>query len=129
MVNKKIIVMIMVAMMVVGTIAVGAYAEAKPQAAIPGVVGEEHLKAVGELSERYNNGEFELDYWIKMEHAENYWIVELWGESDACQNQLALGIYTHAPTEEDIEFLWSTRVSKYAIYEALEEYNYCRRLP
>jgi hypothetical protein len=122
MVNKKFIVMMMVVIVVIGTITIGAYADTKPQVNVPGIVGAEHLETILDLEDRWFNGEFELDYMIEIVRVDGYWVVTLEGDADAYWDQMAIGIYTHAPTEEDIDFLWTTRVNMDTINDTIENY-------
>ena len=89
----------------------------------PDIIGVEHFDKVMELNDAYYDGEFELVYETRMVHIEGYWFVYLEGK-DGMENYAALGIYTEMPTEEDIDILWTNRMTCDELSVRMEELGY-----
>lgn len=88
-----------------------------------GIIGGEYVDAIIELDERWDNDEIELEYMIEMVHVEDYWMVYLRGYSEVTEDYAAMGIYTHMPTEDDINELWRNRVLTSELNTLMNEYQ------
>lgn len=120
---KKIIAMIMVMCMFIGTCALSADALCTNEASRPDIIGMEHFDAVKELDERYDNGEIEPSYNIQMGCIEGYWCVALNGNGDF-DDYCAFGMYDHAPTEEEFDILWANRMTADEMDALMEQYGF-----
>ena len=120
---KKMIVMVMVVIVALSTVACMSVdaVESTPET-VPGIVGYEHIDRFIDAANRDANGEEVYDYTIEMIRCDDgFWYVSLTGETDAYWDQVAIGLYDHAPTEEEIDYLWSVRVNEDMLYDKLEE--------
>ena len=120
---KRIITMIMVVAMIIGTMALTASAVCQSEDARPDIIGMEHYDIVNEMAERYENENRDPDYDITMIHVEGYWIVTLDGWADEYSDYMAYGIYDHYPTEEEIDILWTNRMTDKEYFNLCEKYG------
>ena len=120
---KRIITMIMVVTMIIGTFAINAGAVCQSEDARPDIIGMEHYDIVKEMLERYENENRDPDYEITMFHVEGYWIVTLEGWADEYLDYEAYGIYDHNPTEEEIDILWANRMTDEEYDNLCEKYG------
>lgn len=119
---KKMIIMVMVAIVALSAVACTSVdaASITPET-VPGIVGYEHIDRFVDTLTRFNSGEDVYDYTVEMLECDGFWYVGLAGETEAYRDQAAVGIYDHAPTEEEINFLWTNRVSQDVLMNAFEE--------
>ena len=119
---KKMIIMVMVVIVAMSTVACTSVdAVSNTPETVPGFVGYEHVDRFIDADNRYNNGEDVYDYVITMVEIDDFWYVHLEGITDAYWDQAAVGIYDHAPTEEEIDFLWTNRIDYDVLNDKLEE--------
>ena len=121
---KKIITMIMVMCMVIGTCAMSVDALCTAEDNRPDIVGMEHFEAIKELNDRYNENDMEIAYTIEMVHVEGYWCVVLTGEADEYYDYRAYGMYDHMPNEEEIDILWANRMLEDEMNDLFERYGF-----
>ena len=120
---KRIITMIMV-MVMIGAFAMSASAVCLSEDGRPGIVGMEYLDDIMYLNELYVNEDLEVDYRVEMVPVENYWMVVLEGEADEYVGLMAMGIYDHMPTEDEIDVLWANRMTEDEFNNLMEQYGY-----
>lgn len=121
---KKIIAMIMVMCVFIGTCAMSVDALCTSEANRPDIVGMEHFEAIKALNDRYNDEDIEVPYTIEMVHVEGYWCVVIEGEADEFSDYVAYGMYDHMPTEEEIDILWANRMLEDEMADLLERYGF-----
>ena len=120
---KKIITMIMVMCMVIGTCALSVDALCTTENSRPDIVGMEHFEAIMDLNERHINGEVEVPYNIEMVHVEGYWCVAIEGNGDF-SDYCAYGMYDHMPNEEEIDILWANRMLEDEMIDLMDKYGF-----
>ena len=121
---KKIIAMIMVMCVFIGTCAMSVNALCTAEDNRPDIVGMEHFEAIMEITNRYDENDIEVPYTIEMSHAEGYWVVALYGEADEYYDYCAFGMYDHMPTEEEIDILWANRMLEDEMNNLFEQYGF-----
>lgn len=109
--KKKIVSMfIMVIMMV--SLSVNAFAECNCENDKSKIVGSDIpnlVEKIVSVSEAIDNDE--INYMIEMLHHDGLWFVEL--SSMNSEDELAVGIYEHMPTEKELDELWeNNRMTK-----------------
>ena len=86
----------------------------------PGIVGMEHFETMKKIDEAYKNGEVEIPYSVEMIRMEGYWMVCLSGY-DTDKGYTAVGLYDHAPTDEEFDILWANRMTETEMESLMRE--------
>lgn len=116
---KKIISAMLALVIVIGG-AVSASAACASEDGRPGVIGMDYLEAIEEIDEK---NEIEIPYVISMAHVDRYWAVTIEGTVDTF-DYIAVGIYDHYPTEEEMNTLWANRLTDDEMDNLLEGFDF-----
>ena len=120
---KKIIVTTLVVIVMVSMLVIPANALTMTEDDRPvGIIGIDLLR---KYYEKYGNSEEEVpdpDYEISMAYADGLWVAVLEGKADF-EDYMAAGFYDHYPSEEEINILWTNRLTSDEVNEMMDEFN------
>ena len=120
---KKIIVTTLVVIVMVSTLVIPANALTMTEDDRPvGIIG---IDLLTKYYEKYSNSEEEVpvpDYEISMAYADGLWVAVLEGKADF-EDYMAAGFYDHYPSEEEINILWTNRLTSDEVNEMMDEFN------